>query len=293
MEEIEAWRKAAGITGEALAYGKSLIKKGSTALEVVEKVEEKIRKLGGKPAFPAQLSMDHVAAHSCPGHDDKTILDSQLIKLDVGAHINGCIGDAACTVDLSGENAELVEASQKALEAAIRMAKPGTKVFEIGQAIQDIITSYGFSPVRNLSGHGLEKFDVHAEPSIPNFNNGDSAELEENQVIAIEPFATKGSGIVIETGNTQVFSLKEKKPVRDATTREILKEIGSYEGLPFAKRWLTKKFPAFKVNLAMHQIINNSMLMQHPPLAEKEKKAVSQAEHTILVKEKPEVLTKI
>lgn len=293
MEELEKWRKASRIAAEALDYGKSLIKKGNTVLEVAEKVEEKIRQLGGKPAFPTQLSLNHVAAHSCPASEDKTVFNNQVVKLDTGVHVDGCIGDAACTVDLSSENKELVEAAEKALEEAISVIRPGIMTFEIGQIIQDVISSYGFAPVRNLSGHGLEKFDVHSKPSIPNFNNNDSTELKEGQIIAIEPFATAGSGIVVEASNAEVFTLKEKKPVRDPTTRLVLNEIEKFEGLPFAKRWLTKKFSAFKVNFAIKQLINNEMLIQYPPLAEKEKKPVSQAEHTVLIKEKPEVLTRL
>jgi methionyl aminopeptidase len=254
-------------------------------------VEAKIISLGGKPAFPVQLSLNRVAAHYCPDTDEKTAFTDQVAKLDIGVHVEGCIGDAACTVDLSGENKELVEAPKKALEEAIKAIKPGVKVFEVGEAIRNVISSYGFAPVRNLCGHGLEKFDVHAKPSVLNFNNGDASELKEGQVVAIEPFATTGAGIVIETSNPTVFVLKEKKPVRDITTRHILKEIEAFEGLPFAKRWLTKKFPFFKVNFALKQLAQLDAIIQFPPLAEKEKKLVSQAEHSLIVKDKPEILT--
>ena len=151
----------------------------------------------------------------------------------------------------------------------------------------------GFAPVRNLSGHGLGKFEVHIRPTIPNYDNGDSTELKQGDVVAIEPFATNGEGIVIETSNPGVFALTNKKPVRDATTRIILKEIEKYKGLPFAKWWLEEKFPSFKVNFALKRLANNGIITEYSPLAEREKGLVSQAEHTILVEEKKAfVLTK-
>ncbi len=291
MEDLEKWRKAGRIAADAREFGRLLIKKGTLLEEAAEKIDKKIVSLGGKTAFPTQISLNHVAAHYCPDLGEKTAFSDQVAKLDIGVHIDGCIGDAACTVDLSGESKALVESAEKALTEAIRAIKPGVMVKEIGEVIQQVITSYGFSPVRNLCGHGLDKFDVHAKPSIPNFNNGDSTRLEEGQVVAIEPFATTGSGIVIETSNPTVFRLVERKPVRDSTARQIVEEIEKFEGLPFAKRWLTQKFPAFKVNLALRELARLNALTEFPPLAEKERKNVSQAEDTVLVKEKPEVLT--
>ncbi|MFH1181977.1 MAG: type II methionyl aminopeptidase [Candidatus Woesearchaeota archaeon] len=292
MEDIEKWRKAGKITAEALAYGKALIVKGASMREVCDKIDAKIVELGAKPAFPAQISMDHIAAHYCVDDED-IIFDSQLAKLDIGAHIDGCIGDAACTVDLSGKNAELVKASEEALEAAIKTVKAGVTLAEIGKAIHAAISAHGFAPIRNLSGHGLEKFDVHAAPTVPNFDDGDNAQLEEGQIIAIEPFATTGAGVIQEAGSAGVFAFVQKRPVRDTFTREILKQIETYERLPFATRWLTAKFPRMKVTLALKQMLQLGIIHEFAPLADIQKGLVSQAEHTVLVtNEGCEVLTK-
>ncbi|MBN2454321.1 type II methionyl aminopeptidase [Candidatus Woesearchaeota archaeon] len=292
MEDIEKWRKACSITAEAREYGKSLIVKGASMKDVSSKIEDKIASLGGKPAFPAQISCDHIAAHYCVDEDD-IIFDSQLAKLDLGVHIDGCIGDTAVSVDLSGRNAELVNASREALEAAISTVRAGVTVSVIGRAIQDVITGKGFAPIRNLSGHGLAKYDVHTIPTIPNFENGDHTKLEDGQIVAIEPFATTGSGVIQEAGNATVFMLVQKRPVRDPFVRAILQHIEGYGGVPFAKRWLVKKFPKLKVNLALRQMMQLGIIRDFPPLAEREKGLVSQAEHTLLVtKEGCEVLTK-
>ncbi len=291
-EELEDWKKACKISAQALAYGKLLIKKGNNLLDVTKKTDEKIIRLGGKIAFPSQVSMNQIAAHFCPTKNNNPVFDNQIVKLDVGAHINGFIGDNACTVDLSGENNELVKASREALNNAIKIIKPGITLEEIGRTIQETIMNFGFSPVRNLSGHGLGKFEVHTKPTVPNYNNGDETEIKKGDIFAIEPFATNGHGIVIETSNPTVFSFVQKKPVRDMTTRQILKEIGNYKGLPFAKWWLEEKFSLFRVNLALRQLENLGIIRGYPPLAERDNGLVSQAEHTILIEEKAIVLTK-
>jgi methionyl aminopeptidase len=292
MDDIEKWRKAGRITAQALEYGKSLIVKGASMKDVCEKVDAKIIELGAKPAFPAQISLDHVAAHYCV--DDETIiLDNHVAKLDVGAHIDGCIGDTACTVDLSGKNAELVKASEEALAAAIKTVKAGIPLSDVGKAIHAAISARGFAPIRNLSGHGLEPFDVHAAPTVPNFDDGDNTPLKEGQIIAIEPFATTGAGVIQEAGSAGVFILVQKRPVRDMFTRQILKQIEEYEGMPFASRWLAAKFPRIKVEFALNQMIQLGIVHPFAPLADIKKGLVSQAEHTILVtKDGCEVLTK-
>lgn len=288
QEEIEKLKQAGKIAAQVLEYGKGLIKKDALMVEVLGRVEQKIFDLGAKPAFPAQISCNHIAAHFCPEEDDKTIFSGQIACLDVGVHIDGFIGDTAVTVDLSRKHEDLVKASRDALDNAIKAIKVGVTLAEIGKTIQDTIQKYGFSPVRNLSGHGLGRYEQHTKPGIPNFDNGDNTKIKENMVFAVEPFASTGAGIVQESGIATVFSLGAKKPVRNAITRQVLKEIESYNNLPFTTRWLTIKFGA-KAKFALREMQQLEMLHSYAPLADKDKGLVSQAEHSILVDEKGEV----
>ena len=293
-ETLNKLKKAGNIAAQALEYGKSLIKKDASLLDVTKKVEEKILKLDGEMAFPPQISLNDCAAHSCPDEDDKTILTNQVASIDIGVHIDGFIGgDTAATVDLSGENDDLVKASMEALDNALKIIKPGIKLFEIGKAIQETIQGFNFAPVRNLSGHGLDEYNIHSKPSIPNYDNGDKTELVEDQLIAIEPFASKGAGIIYESGNATVFQLIDKKPVRNVFTRQILKEIEKFKGLPFCRRWLVEKFSFPKVNFALRELKALEILREYPPLVDKNHGLISQAEHTIIVRDKPIILTKI
>ena len=281
-EALEKLKQAGKITAQARDYGAGLIKKNASMLEVLDKVEEKIRELGGKPAFPAQISCNQIAAHFCPEEDDKTIFTNQLVSLDVGVHVDGYLGDTAVTVDLSGKYADLIKAAEEALGNALKILKPGITLGEIGRAIQESIQKYNYAPVRNLSGHGLGRYEIHTKPSIPNFDNGDNTKIKPDMVFAIEPFASTGAGIVQDTGTATVFELRAKKPVRNPITRQVLKEIEAYEGLPFATRWLTRKF-GIKAKIALREMEQLGMLHMHPPLADRDKGMVSQAEHTVLI----------
>jgi len=291
MDNLPDWRKAGQISAQALKYGTGLLVKGNSMLDTCNKIEDKIRQLGGDLAFPVQISMNEIAAHFCPDKDDTTVFENQVASLDIGVSINGAIGDNAVTIDLSGQNTELVKASQKALHEAIKIIQIGTKLGDIGKVIEETIKSFGYNPVRNLSGHGLELYNIHSVPTIPNFNNDDPTELEKGMIIAIEPFATPGGGLVHEKGKSTIFSQVDKKSVRMPFVRQILADIENYKGLPFTKRWLTDKFGEPKVNFALNQFRQLEILKEYPPLVEMSNALVSQAEHTLLIDDTIEILT--
>ncbi len=281
--------KAGRISAEVLEYGKSLIKKGDSLLETTELIEKKIFELGAKPAFPVQISCNEIAAHFCVEEDDKSVFDEQVVSLDLGVHVDGAIGDNAYTIDLSGKYDDLVKAAQKALEEALKIINVGTELREIGKTINETIKSYGYTPVRNLSGHGLDLYNIHTKPTVPNIDDGNKTTLHKGMAFAVEPFATTGSGVVAEKGLPTVFMLEHPRNVRSPITREVLNEIVSYGSLPFAKRWLTRKFGA-KANFALRELTQLGMVHQFPPLVESSNGIVTQAEHSILIDDEGEVI---
>ena len=190
MEEgtLNKYLEAGRIAGEAREFGRALVKPGMKILDIAEQIEAKIVKLGGQPAFPVNISFNDTAAHYTPAPNEETVLSDQIVKLDVGAHVDGFVGgDTAVTIDLSGKYTDLVKASREALNAALKVVQVGTTLGQIGKEIEDAITSFGFKPVRNLSGHGIGEWSVHESPSIPNIDTGDDTELEDGMTIAIEP----------------------------------------------------------------------------------------------------------
>jgi methionyl aminopeptidase len=281
-EELASYTKAGRICAQARAYGASLIKEGVTLLSVCQAVEAKIRELGGEPAFPAQISVNHVAAHYCPDPDDETVFETgDLCKLDCGVHIDGYIADTAITVDL-GENKALVQASRDACEAALALCKPGTEMRALGKVIEDTIIAAGFQPIRNLGGHGLSRYVIHdSRVSIPNHDNGDTRVLEAGMVIAVEPFATTGAGKVRELDRANIYSLEQKKPVRSPYARKVLDEAARYNGLPFTAHWTRLGQKPFEVG--MRELLQVGAVHAYPPLIEVEKGTVSQHEHSVII----------
>jgi len=275
--------KAGRIASEVRKYAKTIIKKGVPLLEIAEKIEAKIEELGGKPAFPVNLSIDHISAHYTPSYDDKT-LASGLLKIDFGIHIDGWLSDTAFSVDLenSEENKRLIEASEKALENALKIIKKDISTDETGEKISKTIESFGFSPIINLSGHSMEQYELHSGISIPNINDKKNIKLKEG-LYASEPFATTGSGKVHDGKPSGIYELKETKNVRNPISRKILEFIKEeYSTLPFCSRWLVKKFGT-KALFGLEQLEKNGNLHHFPQLVELQGSKVSQTEHTFLI----------
>ncbi|GAF77446.1 unnamed protein product, partial [marine sediment metagenome] len=255
-QELENYKKAGKIAQEITAYAKSLIKPDMPLLEIAQKIHAEIEKLGAKSAFPVNLSIDDIAAHYHPTLDDKTKATG-LLKIDIGIHINGFIADTAFTIDLTPDNKhkELIQASEKALDNALKLLEKNSEstLNEIGQEIQETIEKQGFSPIINLSGHGLSQYEIHSPPTIPNYANNNDNKLEDG-AYAIEPFATTGQGKIYEGPGSNIFSLVNAKNTRNPTARKILNHITKeYKTLPFSLREMQEKFGAM-ARLAIRQM---------------------------------------
>ena len=277
------WQKAGKIACEAREYALTLARVGARHLDLVEAVEKKIVELGGKPAFPMDVSVNYMAAHVTPKVDDPSVLHvGDLVKLDIGAHVNGCVADTAVTVEIGTTQwKELIRASEQALKAAIEQCIPGSQIRTIGRAINQTITDHGFKAITNLSGHGLGEWIVHDEPTIPNFDNGDTTPLVEGQHIAIEPFATTGIGVVGGGKPCGVYMIQQIKPVRLQSLRAALEYcMAEFNTLPFCARWI-KQVPNYQ--FVLRELERAGILKQYTDLPEKSKGMVSQAEHTVEV----------
>lgn len=293
-KELEKWQEAGKIGAEVLLYAKSITKPGMPLLEIAEKVEAKIKELGAKSAFPINLSINEIAAHSSPAFNDTDIAQG-LLKIDIGVSVDGYISDTALTMDLTHEQKynKLIKASHEALNNAIKIIKPGITLGEIGKIIQETISSHGFAPIINLSGHELKRYELHAGLTVPNYDDKDNTALKEGMVLAIEPFATNGQGIVQDGKPSNIYRFIEKHNTRDAESRKMLDFIEQeYKLLPFSARWLVKHFSS-RALFSLRLLEQANALHHFKQLVEKTKAPVSQAEHTILVtKQGCEVLTK-
>lgn len=276
--------QAGALAGQVRAFGKALIVKGASYNDVIAQIERKIVELGARAAFPPQIALDHVAAHFLPQPGEDIIFSTQVVKLDVGVCWNGAIGDCAVTIDLSGKFQSLVDAAEAALLAAERSVKVGMPVREIGKIIEETITSFGYEPVRNLSGHGLGYYQIHKPPAIPNYFDKTTAVVKPGMTFAIEPFATNGKGSIRESGVPTIFSLLRSRPMQSAVAKFLLEKIKGFNGLPFAiHHFMGGGFSLPELNQGMRELLDAHLIIGHPPLIEGISCKVAQAENSVLV----------
>ncbi len=285
--ETEKIIKAGKIASEIKAWIKPIIKKDMPLLEIAELIENKIIESGGKPAFPVNLSINEIAAHYTPTHDDETKAHG-LLKIDFGVHIDGWISDNAFSIDLenSETNKKLIEASRKALENAQDKIDVDITTSEIGEKIEETISAAGFNPIINLSGHQIEQYDLHAGLTIPNFDDKKNDIITEG-LYAIEPFATNGVGKVHDGKPSGIYVLIDNtKNIRNPNARKILEYISDeYETIPFCSRNIVKEFGNITL-FSLRQLEQNGNIHQFPQLIESGNGIVAQTENTILVKAK-------
>lgn len=284
-EVLENYEKAMKISNDVMGYAKKIDFVNRKILDIAEEIENVVKTLGGKPAWPVNILINEIAAHYTPDVNDTiTLKENDLVKIDIGVQVNGYISDRAFTVCVGKSSHPLIEASEKGLEEAVKLIKPGTKIYEISQTVEDTVNSFGFNTIRNLCGHAVERFNQHAHPSIPNGKNTIKEEIQVGQVIAMEVFSTNGSGWVVESSPTLLFKYKQDKPVRLWEARQLL-EIAKkkFDKLPFTKRWV-KEISPLKFDMAVKQLVEADALYDYPPLKEKANGMVAVTEETVIVK---------
>ena len=263
-------------------------------LTITEEIESYVIKNGGDLAFPTNLAVNNVGAHWTPSTKSKeTFKRGDVVKLDVGVHIDGYIGDNALTVEIeTNEYEKMIEASREALNAAIDVASAGVNVGIIGHAVQDKIEQYGYRPIANLTGHRIKRYNLHSGISIPSIRERGGPVLTSGDIVAIEPFVTDGAGRVGGKRNSNIYHLRQIRKIRDEKATQLMIEIRDrYNGLPFAERWLHKIQEDATKNL--QKLMRAGIVSYYPVLDELGNGIVSQSEHTLLItKSGNEVLTK-
>ena len=285
IEELEKWKEAGKLAHDALHFGKKLIEEGKSMLDITEKIENYVYHNGGKLAFPTNLAINNVGAHWTPStKTTEKFQKGDLVKLDVGVHIDGYIGDNALTVEVGTEKyGKLIDTSREALNAAIEVAGPGINVGMIGYAVQTTIENRGYKPIANLTGHGIKRYNLHSGISVPNVKENGGAILKPGDIIAIEPFVTDGAGRVGGKRNSNIYHVRQVRNIRDQKAAEMIDEIQHrYKGLPFAERWLHDIQTNDATN-SLTKLMRAGIVSYYPVLDELGKGMVAQSEHTVLI----------
>lgn len=280
---VEALRKAGRISREAREVAVGVVKEGALLLDAADEIEDLMRRRGAQPAFPTCISIDHVAAHYSPTHDDTLrFRHGNVVKLDLGAHLDGWIADTAVTVEVGTRNwTELIRASELALQTAVEAVRPGVPTRQLGAGIQRAIESHGYKPIRNLTGHTVERYILHAGKSVPNVPQGHDV-LEEGEVVAIEPFSSSGAGQVDGRRSGNIYRVLRPKSPRQAALNEFLARLAErFRTLPFSERWAYRLDP--KAPTLLNQLVRVGAVMTYPALLDVDRGIVAQTEHTMIV----------
>ncbi len=293
---LESYQKAGKIAKEALERAKSKTQLGVKVIELITDTEDFVLKQGGFIGFPMNVSINNVAAHYTSGIRDMTEFEEgMIVKLDLGVHVNGYVADTATTVSFSKNPAleNICTASEKSMQAAIDMLKVGAQTNDIGKKINEVIKSYKYQPIRDLSGHSLDRWTVHGSKQIPLIPQPTGQAVEEGDVFAVETFSSTGEGQThpLQIGNIFQLALRHVPKIRNQAAKQLVGFIiKNYKTLPFSQRSWAKEImvPRF----ALNELISTGVLMEYKVLSDVKGSFVSQSEKTVYVhKDSVEILT--
>ena len=205
-EQIMLMKRAGKITAEALLVAKEMIRPGVSTKEIDQKIRKFIESCGAVPSFlgyggfpgSACISINDEVIHGIPSQK-RILTEGDIVKVDVGARFRGYNGDSARTFPVgkvSDEALRLISVTEQSFYEAMKVAKAGCRIGDIGHAVESFVISNGFSIVRDYVGHGVGA-DLHEEPEIPNFGTaGRGQRLYADMTVAIEPMVNAGLGNV-------------------------------------------------------------------------------------------------
>ncbi|KAF0988517.1 hypothetical protein HZS_5779, partial [Henneguya salminicola] len=278
-------RRAAEVHRQVRKYVMGFIQPGMTMIEICEKLENMSRtlikenKLEAGLAFPTGCSLNNCAAHYTPNANDKTVLQyNDVCKIDFGTHVNGRIIDCAFTVAFNPMYDNLLKASREATETGIKAAGIDVRLCDVGEAIQEVMESYEveingkvhpIKSIRNLSGHKIEQYMIHAGKTVPIVRGGDAIKMEENEFYAIETFASTGKGYVNHEMETSHYMKKfgvDSRHIKQPKARALYNVIDSnFSTLAFCRRWLDR-IGQTKYLLSLKSLVDSGVVEDYPPL---------------------------
>lgn len=290
--KLDSLKKAGEIAKEVKKLIKPEIKVGAKVLDIINLTESKIIELGGGIAFPTNVSLNNIAAHyTSPLRDDNLIVgNSDVVKVDLGVHVEGYIVDTAFSVKFNDDEllANIIQATEVAVDAAKMMAKPGVNTRDIGKKIESIVKGFKYNPIKELGGHQVERWTVHGKKQLPELGSQRGSMMEDGDVFAVEIFASTGEGSVHAMNNSYIYEINPysgRVPLRRKISKQLLGFISNnYKTLPFAERWLVKEFKT-GVAFGLQELVQQGKLHAHNVLAEKKGVFVAQTEETILITE--------
>lgn len=297
------FRKGAEIHRRVRAKARQNIQPGMLMLEIADLIENSVRNYTGNDhtlkqgiGFPTGLSVNHVAAHYTPNSTDKlTVKKDDVMKIDIGIHVNGHIVDSAFTLTFDDKYDSLLTAVREATNTGVKEAGIDVRLNDIGAAIEEVMESYEMELngktypikcIRNLNGHNIGDYVIHSGKTVPIVANGDMTKMEEGETFAIETFGSTGKGYVISQGECSHYALNQNIDnisLPSQRAKDLVKSIQSNFGtLPWCRRYL-ERAGEDKYLLALNQLVRAGVVEDYPPLVDTSGSYTAQYEHTILL----------
>ncbi|GBN17692.1 Methionine aminopeptidase 2 [Araneus ventricosus] len=296
-------RQAAEAHRQTRQYMKKFIKPGMTMIEICEELEKTARALISENgleaglAFPTGCSLNNCAAHYTPNAGDTTVLTyDDVCKIDFGTHVNGRIIDCAFTLTYNPKYDKLLEAVREATNTGIKEAGIDVRLCDIGEAIQEVMESYEVElngktypvkSIRNLNGHLIGQYRIHAGKTVPIVKGGEQTKMEEGEFYAIETFGSTGKGYVHDDMEVSHYMKNYDAghvPLRLARSKQLLNVINQNFGtLAFCRRWLDR-LGQTKYLMALKDLCDKGIVDPYPPLSDIRGSYTAQFEHTILLR---------
>lgn len=284
--DYDKLRRCAEVHRQTRKFAQKMIKPGMKVMDICNEIEACNRRLieangiEAGIAFPTGASLNNCAAHWTPNLGDETVLQyDDVMKIDYGSHVNGLMTDCAFTVAFNPRYDNLLTACKEATETGIRHAGIDARLGEIGEYIQETMESYEVEIdqkvypvkcVRNLCGHSIAPYNIHAGKSVPIVKSNDQTKMEEGEQYAIETFASTGKGVVYDDLDCSHYMLKfdrEQVPLRNQKARQLLGVIEkNFSTLAFCRKWLEEHFPRHLVPLKA--LCDAEIVEAYPPLSD-------------------------
>lgn len=306
--QIEDLRQAAETHRQVRKFALDRIRPGMAMTDICDTIENGTRALldannmGLKAgiAFPTGCSLNFCAAHWTPNGGDKTILQaSDICKIDFGTQVNGRIIDSAFTLTFDPKFDVLKAAVKDATNTGIRAAGIDARLGEIGELIQEAMESYETTidgrtlPVRclrNLNGHSIGPYRIHAGKTVPIVKSDDQTRMEEGELYAIETFGSTGRGYVREDLETSHYMLNPDVPasaltaLRSSASKRLYSVIKENFGtLAFCRRYLDRLGES-KYLLSLKTLVEAGIIDPYPPLCDVRGSYTAQYEHTLILR---------
>ena len=281
----DQYRTSGKITNQVRTSVRNMVKPGVLFLEICDFVKKEVESRGGNLAFPTGIGVNQVTAHYAPQDgDESAVQEKDLVKVDFGVHVDGYVTDTSVSMTFNPDYNLLLEATERALESAVVMARREWRTGEIGREIHRVAARFGFRTIENLTGHTMDRYVVHAGKSIPNLYMPGMQTLKKGEVFAIEPFLTlsSGAGYVIDAPSKTIFSIVARKKLGSPELDGFAERIWSErKTLPFTPQWYSSEFRRDRLSEIISRLVSKKVLRAYPTLVEASGTPVAQFEHTM------------